>query len=301
MSRAAVAETREATAVSDLERRQPVVRLCLRLVQTLVLAGLVVAGLAPLLWVLRAAVSSTQDIIRNPLALLPTEGFHWENIPVAWEKARVGMFLANTAVIAVGSAVVTLIVCLTAAYVLSILRPRWAPILNVAIMVTLFVPGVIALVPLYLTVLDVPLVHVSLLNSYWAIWLPASANAFLILIVKRFFDAIPRELFEAARIDGAGSLRVFLSIVLPLSRPIIGVVALLTIMASWKDFLWPMLVLQDPATQPISVALAKIADNTPLNIQIAAMLLALLVPVVLFLTFQRQFLAGVGLTGATKG
>lgn len=301
MSRVRAVEPQESTIVSDVERRQPLVRLSLFVVQALVLAGLVVAGLAPLLWVMRAAVSTTQDIIREPLALFPSQGLHWENIPIAWEKARIGMFLGNTAVIAVGSAVVTLVVCLTAAYVLSVLRPRWAPVLNVAIMTTLFVPGVIALVPLYLTVLEVPVVHVSLLNSYWAIWLPASANAFLILVVKRFFDAVPRELFEAARIDGAGTLRVFVAIVLPLSRPIIGVVALLTIMASWKDFLWPLLVLQDPATQPISVALSKIVDNTPLNIQIAAMLLALLVPVALFLAFQRQILAGVGLSGATKG
>ena len=121
------------------------------------------------------------------------------------------------------------------------------------------------------------------------------------LVVKRFLDAIPRDLFEAARIDGAGPVRSFVSIVLPLTRPIAGVVAILAIIASWKDFLWPMLVLRDPSMQPISVAIARLEGNTALNIQLAAMLLAVIVPVLLFLAFQRQILAGAGMTGGTKG
>ena len=299
--RAARVDDAERGVVSDFDRRRPGVRVPLTLAQGLILVGLVIAGLGPLLWLAKAAVSTTQDIIRDPFGFFPSGQILLENLPIAWEKARIGMFLGNTAIIAIGSTITTLVVCLTAAYVLSVLRPKWGPLLNGAIMATLFIPGVIALVPLYLTVLDLPIFGVSLINNYLGIWLPASANAFLILVVKRFFDAIPRELFEAARIDGAGPLRVFLLIVLPLSRPIVGVVALLTFMASWKDFLWPLLVLPNPTLQPISVALSKIADTTPLNIQIAALLLALLVPVALFVVFQRQFLAGVGMAGGTKG
>lgn len=287
--------------ISASDRRRPAVRFPLALTQALILVGLLVVGLGPLLWLVKAAVSTTQDIIRDPFGFFPSGQILLENIPIAWEKARIGMFLGNTALIAAGSAITTLVVCLTAAYVLSVLRPKWGRVLSGAIMATLFIPGVIALVPLYLTVLDLPILGISLVNNYLAIWLPASASAFLILVVKRFFDAIPRELFEAARIDGAGPLRVFLLIVLPLSRPIIGVVTLLTFVASWKDFLWPLLVLPDPTLQPISVALSKIADTTPLNIQVAALLLALLVPVTLFVLFQRQFLAGVGMTGGSKG
>ena len=299
--RAAAVSDADRGIISISDRRRPSVRIGLSAVQVLILIGLVVAGLGPLVWLMKSAISTTQDILRDPFGFFPSGVVLWENIPIAWEKARIGMFLGNTAIIAIGSTIITLFVCLTAAYVLSVLRPKWGPVLNGAIMATLFIPGVIALVPLYLTVLDLPLLGVSLVNNYLALWLPAGANAFLILVVVRFFDAIPRELFEAARIDGAGPVRVFLLIVLPLSRPIIGVVALLTFMASWKDFLWPLLVLPEPTLQPISVALSKIADTTPLNVQIAALFLALLVPVTLFVAFQRQFLAGVGMAGGTKG
>jgi multiple sugar transport system permease protein len=227
--------------------------------------------------------------------------FQWENLAEAWTRARIGDVLGNTAIVALGTTAATLVVSFSCAYVLSVLRPRWAPALNVGIMVTLFIPGVISLVPLYLTVVKLPILGVSLINNYAATWLPAAANAFIILIVKRFFDAVPRDLVEAARIDGAGPVRILVSVYLPLSAPIAGVVALLTVVASWKDFLWPLLVLPSPSRQPISVALAKLDGNTALNVQLAAMFLALLVPVLLFMVFQRQFLQGAGMAGAVKG
>jgi multiple sugar transport system permease protein len=197
--------------------------------------------------------------------------------------------------------IANLFVCTTGAYVLSVLRPKWGPILSGAILATLFIPSIVSLVPLYLTVLKMPVIHANLTNTYWAVWLPAAASAFNVLVIKRFFDSIPREYFEAARIDGAGHVRVFTTVVLPLSRPILGVVALLAVIASWKDYLSPLLVLPDPALQPVSVALPKLAARSELNIQMAGLFLALLIPVVLFIVFQRSFLRGVGMSGGVKG
>ena len=126
---------------------------------------------------------------------------------------------------------------------------------------TLFVPAVVLLVPLYLTILDVPIVARRCINTFWAVWLPAGASAFNVLLVKRFFDNLPREIFEAARIDGAGPFRLFWSIVLPMSRPILGVVSVFAVIATWKDYLWPLLVLPDPAKQPLSVRLPTLAPH----------------------------------------
>ena len=111
---------------------------------------------------------------------------------------------------------------------------------------TLFIPGIVLLVPLYLTIVHPPIIGGSLLNNYLAVWLPMAANAFNILLVKRFFDNLPREIFEAAKTDGAGPFRLFWSIVLPMSKPILGVVSVFAIIAAWKDYLWPKLVLPDP-------------------------------------------------------
>ena len=166
---------------------------------------------------------------------------------------------------------------------------------------TLFVPPIVLLVPLYLTVVDVPIVHIRLIDSYWAVWLPAGASAVNVVLVKRFFDNLPREIFEAARVDGAGPFRLFWSIVLPMSRPILGVVSVFAVIATWKDYLWPLLVIRDPDLQPLSVRLPTLQPSTELGVFIAALAISSMIPIVVFLVFQRLFLSGAGLSGAIKG
>lgn len=193
--------------LSSFDRKKSSVRASMTGVHLLLILGLVVGGLGPILWLAKSALTST-----------------------------------NTLIIAAGSWLFSLFLATTAGYGLSILRPRYANILNGAVLATLFVPSVVLLVPLYLTIVHPP-IGGSLLNNYLAVWLPAAANALNILLVKRFFDSLPHEVFEAARTDGAGAFRVFWSIVLPMSRPILGVVSVFAIIASLKDYLWPSLVL----------------------------------------------------------
>lgn len=293
-------QPRERTAVSDADLRRPPVRFWLITIEALVAIALVIAGAGPMLWLFKAATSTTQDSLRQPFDLWPS-GFLPGNIVDAWVRLDVGNAMLNTVWVAFGSWFITLFVCVTGAYVLSVLRPRWGNVISALVLSALFIPGVVSLVPLYLTVLEMPLLKISLQNTFWAVWLPAAANAFNVVIIKRFFDALPRELFEAARIDGAGPWRMLTTIVLPLSRPILGVVSLLTIVAAWKEFLWPLLVLTDPALQPISVALPRLADTSELSLLMAGLFIAVLIPVVLFLVFQKQFLRGVGMSGGIKG
>ena len=293
-------EPRERTVISDRDLQRPVVRWTLRVIEVLVAVSLVVVGAGPITWLFKAATSTAQDTVRDPFGLWPG-GFQPQIMGQAWTQLAVGQSLWNTVILALGSWVATLFVCVTGAYVLSVMRPKWGNVLSALILATLFIPGVVSLVPLYLTILELPLTGGSLLNTYWAVWLPAAANAFNIVIIKRFFDALPRELFEAARMDGAGPLRVLWSIVLPLSRPILGVVSLLTIIAAWKEFLWPMLVLTDTALQPLSVSLPRLSGTSEISLLMAGLFIAVFIPVVLFLVFQRQFLRGVGMTSAVKG
>ncbi|MBN8883615.1 multiple sugar transport system permease protein [Salana multivorans] len=300
MRRQVRSDSDERSIISVADLRQPRVRRTLRGVQGLILVGLVVVGAGPLLWLVMAGLSTTQDLITDPLAWFPS-GVQWHNLADAWTRIEIGKYLGNTAIIALGCLVANLLVTTTSAYLLSILRPRWGGVLSGAILATLFVPSVIALVPLYLTVVRVPGTNISLLNTFWAVWLPSAANAFNILVVRRFFDAIPRETIEAAQIDGAGVVRVFWQIVLPFSKPILGVISIMAVLGAWKDFLWPKLVLQDPTMQPISVALPRVEATTELSLQMAGMLLGMLIPVILFLVFQRQILKGVSMSGSVKG
>lgn len=289
------------TVISDSERRRPGIRLGMSATHVFLTIGLVVAGLGPILWLAKSAVTPTQDTLQQPFALWPN-GIDWANLQTAWNDIHIDQYFLNTVVIALGAWFVQLFIATTAGYALSVLRPRYAPILNALVLATLFIPGIVLLVPLYLTIVNPPLPgDVSLLNNYLAVWLPMGANAFNILLVKRFFDSLPREVFEAARTDGAGPFRLFWSIVLPMSKPILGVVSVFAIIAAWKDYLWPMLVLPDPAVQPLSVRLPAVQSQTELDVFLAALAIATLIPIGMFLLFQSVFLRSAGLGGAVKG
>lgn len=288
------------SALSALERRSPRVRIALGLLHAVIFCGLVVGGLGPLLWLVKASVATTQDTLREPLALWPS-GLDLENLSTAWNEAEISKYFVNTVWLAAGSWFVQVFVATTGGYVLAILRPRYARVVTAMVLATLFVPPVVLLVPLFVTVLDLPLVDWSLLNSYWGVWLPAGASAFNVILMKRFFDNLPTEVIEAARVDGAGPFRLLWSIVLPMSKPILGVVSVFAVLNAWKDFLWPLLVLPDPGRQPLSVRLPTIRDTVELDVFLAALLISTLIPVLLFLVFQRLFLRGAGIEGAVKG
>jgi multiple sugar transport system permease protein len=286
--------------VGALDWRHRRIRWTLLLIQGATLVLLLVIGLGPLLWLVKSSITPTQDTLRTPMALWP-HGFDLGYLATAWSQTHIDRYFMNTVWIAIGSWICQLLVATTAGYALSILKPRFSRILTGLVLATLFVPSIVLLVPLYLSIVDVPFLHIRLINSFWAVWLPAGASAFNVLLVKRFFDNLPREIFEAARVDGAGPFRMFWSIVLPMSRPILGVVSVFAVIATWKDFLWPLLVLPNPNVQPLSVRLPTLQPATELNIFLAALTIATLIPVALFLIFQRMFLSGGDITGAVKG
>jgi multiple sugar transport system permease protein len=282
------------------EWRRPAVKWGVGSAQAILLVGLIIIGLGPLLWLAKSAITPTNDTITHPMSLFP-HGTAWSNLRQAWSDVDVGRYFWNTVELAIGSWASQLIVATTGGFALSVLRPKYGRVLMGLVLTTLFVPAVVLLVPLYVEIVHPPLIHHSFIDSYWAIWLPAGASAFNVVLVKRFFDNIPREIFEAARIDGAGPLRLFTAIVLPMSRPILGVVSVFAVLASWKDFLWPLLVLTNPNEQPLSVRLPTIQAQTELGVFLAALFIAALVPIAGFLIFQRSFLRGPGLSGAIKG
>ncbi len=286
--------------VSAADRRRPGIRWAMRIIHGSTLVLLLIVGLGPLLWMAKSSITPTQDTLRMPLALWP-HGFDLGQLATAWSRTHIDRYLLNTVWIAVGSWIVQIVVATTAGYALSVLKPRFHRVLSGLVLATLFVPAIVLLVPLYLTFVDVPIVHFRMVDTFWAVWLPAGASAFNVVVIKRFFDNLPREIFDAARVDGAGPFQLFWRIVLPMSRPIIGVVSVFAVIATWKDYLWPLLVLRNPDLQPLSVRLPTLQPTTDLGIFIAALTISSLIPIALFLLFQRLFLRGPGLSGAIKG
>lgn len=291
---------REQALLTSADWRRPGIRWGMGAAHWLILVFLIVVGLGPILWLAKSAITPTQDTLTNPMAIFPN-GIALENLSQAWTDVHIGRYFWNTVVLAFGSWVFQMVIATTGGFALSVLRPKYAKIVTGLLLTTLFVPVVALLVPLYVTIVHPPLIHHSFIDSYWAVWLPQSASAFNVILVKRFFDNLPREIFEAAKVDGAGSVRLFFSVVLPMSRPILAVVSVFAVLASWKDFLWPLLVLDNPDIQPLSVRLPAIQLQTDLGVFMASMFIATLVPIGAFLLFQGAFLRGSGMSGAVKG
>jgi multiple sugar transport system permease protein len=298
--RAKAEESASRGIISPSDWLRPGVKTSTRTVQIVLLVILAIAGIGPLLWLARSAVTPTQEILQNPMGFF-SNGFDWSTLNAAWNTLGIWVQFLNTIWVSGGEWIVEIIVATTAGYALSVLQPRYGKVLYSMVLTTLFIPIVVILVPLYLVILHPPLLNQSLINTWWAVWLPAGASAFNVVLVKRFFDNLPREVFEAARTDGAGPFRLFWSVVLPMSRPILGVVSIFAIINAWKDYLWPLIVLQNPAVQPLSVRLPSLQDQIQLNVYLAALAIATIVPIVIFLLFQRFFLRGAGLGGAVKG
>ncbi|MEV5006923.1 carbohydrate ABC transporter permease [Streptomyces sp. NPDC001312] len=257
------------------------------------------AFLFPVYWMATGAMKSPDEVAQTPPTLLPKR-WHLDGFTDAWDLMQLPQHLWNTVVQAAGAWAFQLVFCTAAAYALSKLRPAFGNVVLGGILATLMVPAQALVVPKYLTVADLPLIHTSLLNAPLAIWLPAVANAFNLYLLKRFFDQLPRDVLEAAEIDGAGRLRILWSVVLPMSRPVLGVVSIFALVAVWQDFLWPLMVFSDTDKQPISVALVQLSQNIQLTVLVAAMVIASIPMVALFLVFQRHIIAGIS-AGSTKG
>jgi len=265
------------------------------------LALLTLATIFPLYWMASGGLKTALEVVQPRQSLIPSHP-QWGAYTEAWGDLHYATYFINTLVLAGGAWALQMAISATAAFALSKLRPAFGNVLLGLFLSTLLVPPVAYLIPQYLNIDRLPLVHLNLVGTWWGVWLPEAVNAFNLFVLKSFFDGIPDELIEAARLDGANAWRILISIVAPLSRSALAVVTIITVIATWKDFLWPYIVLTDPSKQPIMVGLYRnFAQQTffPVNTEMAALTIASIPPIVLFLVFQRQIIRGIALTGLT--
>jgi multiple sugar transport system permease protein len=265
----------------------------------IVVAGFTLVFIGPLYWMVTGALKSGQEIAQTPPTLFPKHP-ETQNYVDAWNNLNLGKLMFNTFYYAAGAVFFQLVFDTAAAYALSKLRPAFGNVVLGLMLATLMIPAMVLIVPQYVTAISLPFVHWSLIDSPWAIWLPLVANAFNIFLLKRFFDSIPEDLIAAAMVDGASPLRTLWSIILPMSRPILGVVAIFSVTAVWKDFLWPNLVMPSADTRTLSVGIYNFSGGTPMNVVIAASVIAAVPTVIIFLLFQRNIMSGLT-TGSLKG
>jgi multiple sugar transport system permease protein len=287
------------TLISPAQLARPRGKVLYWVTFAVVVVGFTLVFLGPLYWMVSSGFKDAQEVVRTPPTLVPGS-FAPDNYTRAWEVMDLAKLLGNTLYYAFGALAFQLVLDVAAAYSLSKLRPVFGKAILGMMLATLMIPATVLVVPQYLTVLDVPVFERNLLNTPWAIWLPSVTNAFNIFLLKRFFDSIPRELLDAAQMDGASPMRTLRSIVLPISRPILGVVSIFAVVGVWKDFLWPMLTLPDPNKQTLNVGIYSLSNGVPVNVLIAALTIASLPTLLIFLVFQRNIMSGLT-AGGLKG
>ena len=288
------------TLISRTQLNRPVAKRIYWTVLVLAILLFAVVFLFPLYWVASSGLKSASEVLANPPTLIPHH-VNFSNYSTAWSDFDLGRFIFNTTYYAVGAVLLQLVFDVAAAYALSKLRPVLGNLVLAGMLATLMIPATVLVIPNYLTAIDVPVLHWSLINSPLAIWLPSVANGFNIFLLKRFFDSIPEELMAAAAIDGAGPLRALWSFVLPMSRPILGVVSIFASVAVWKDVLWPLLVITDPTKLTVNTGLLNLTgDGIPENILMASLAIASVPTIVFFLIFQRSIMSGLT-AGSVKG
>jgi multiple sugar transport system permease protein len=296
----AIAYGQNRTLLSRAQLNRPVGRITYWATLWVLIILFAVVFLFPLYWMFSSGLKSPQELIQVPPTLVPTHP-QLSNFRDGFDDTGLARLLFNTTLYATGALLFQLVFDVGAAYAFSKLRPAFGNVIMFGMLATMMIPTSILALPAYLTANNIPLLHWSLLNTPWVIWLPSVAsNAFNILLLKRFFDSIPSELLAAASIDGAGPMRALWSVIVPMSRPILGVVSIFAVVNVWKDFLWPLLVLTQSSSLTVNTGLNQVAEGLPENILVAALAISSVPTIVFFLIFQRNIMAGLT-AGSLKG
>lgn len=248
----------------------------------------------PVLWVFFASFKDIKEFTRN-VSILP-ESFEWSRIAETWKAFKFVKYYKNSLISVAGSTICAILFNGLLAYGLGVLRPKGYKIAYGLVMWSLLIPGTTSIVALFRNIN-----LVGLKGSFVPLWLAFGANAFYVVLFKQFFEEIPKELLEAAKLDGCGVWQTFFKIMMPLSKPIIVVVAIFAVTAAWSDFLLPYLVLNGSGKETVMVKLFSFKDTPTDAVSVLrAALFAIIPPAIIFAIFQKQITDGAA-AGAVKG
>jgi multiple sugar transport system permease protein len=257
----------------------------------LVVASLVT--LVPIVWMALTALKTQADAVRVPPGILPSE-WRWGNLVDAMRFAPFGRFLLNSLIQVGGITILQVGTSALAAYAFARLRFRGRDPIFLVYLATLMIPPQVTLVPTYLLIKEL-----GWISSYQGLILPQAFTAFGVFLLRQFFLSIPRELEEAARIDGANRFTVFLRIILPLAGPALASLAVFAFTYHWNNLLWPLVVSNSDATTPVVVGLQKFQGQfgTQWNLLMAAALITTVPALLVYTAAQRWFVQGITMGG----
>src|ERR1019366_4640666 len=231
------------------------------------------------------------EIYSVPQNYIPKD-FSFSNYEEALRLVSFGRYFLNSLFMCACVVLGQLLISSMAAYSLTKLRVRFAGGILLLFMTSLMVPFEVLVIPLYLIMKFFPfgpgMANVNLINTYWALILPGVFSAFSIVVLKDFYDSIPNEIIYAARIDSCTETRIFFRFILPMTKPIMSILAIFSFVTTWNSFFWPLIVLNNPDYYPLVLGVQRLIDTgEPWNVVMAALVLSTIPSIVLLVIFQR--------------
>lgn len=267
------------------------------MVSTAVGGLLALVAVAPILWVVTTSLRTKRDILGQPLGLPRVP--QWQNYVEAWTVGNFGRYFVNSLLVVVPTVLAVMVLSLLAAYAFALFSFRFKKPVFVLLLFGMTVPVGVLIIPLYYQ-----MVSLGLLDTLWAIILPQIALGIPIttLLLRTFIETLPREIVEAARIDGCGSFRLLVRIILPLSRPALLTLTVLQFMWIWNQFLLPVVLINDRDTRTLPTALSAFLGrySTDTQLLMAGAAISIVPVIVLYVVFQRRFIEGIS-SGALGG
>ncbi|WP_420110828.1 carbohydrate ABC transporter permease [Pseudactinotalea sp.] len=260
----------------------------------LIVSAALVLVITPFVWMVLGSVKSNAELRSVPPTWLP-EQLTWENYTQLFSSLNFGTYFVNSTIVAVVVTAGNLLFCSMVGYVLGMLEFRGKNVLFAVIMGTLMIPGLVTFVPLFVLV-----VNAGLADSLLGLIVPFLVSPFGVFLMRQFVLRLPKDLVQAARVDGAGEIRIFAQVILPLLGPALATLGILTFLGSWNNFLWPLVVAQRESmyTLPVALALYSTGQNvTDYGFLLAGATLVVLPVLVIFMIFQRRFIEGIATTG----
>lgn len=269
--------------------------------KTIGIYGLLVAiaflMLFPLLWLISTSLKSpTENLFQFPPQILPSQPTLGNFVKV-WQTSPFGQYLFNSTLVSVLTVTLSLLFCSLAAYPLARLEFRGRDLFFAGVVSTIMIPFQIVMIPLYILT-----VQLGLRNTYLGVILPSVASAFGIFLLRQAFQGVPKELEEAARLDGCAELGLWWYVMLPAIRPALVTLAIFDFIGSWSDFLWPLIVLDRPEYYTLPLGVATLAGTFSLDWRlIAAGSVISIAPVLLFFIFLQQYIVSTDTSSGVKG
>jgi multiple sugar transport system permease protein len=260
--------------------------------------------LGPLVWMFGTALKEQSEVFTWPPSVFPKH-MHWGNFVQAWNGAHFSRYFINSTIVSVISVVTNVFLGAMAGYAFARLRFPGRNFLFLVVMITLMVPNAVLIIPLFLMMKNVPFTDPGgWLNTYQGVILPTAVTGFSIFLMRQFLQGIPRELDQAAAVDGANLFQVFWHVILPLTKPALAIIAVFTALTRWNDYLWPLVAIRDPELYTVQIGLKYFEGtyHTQWNLLMAGAVIAALPMLLVYALFQplfEQSLANLG-TGVNE-